>query len=136
MKSKMMMMMLGLGVLTIAAPSFAEEAKVVKKHKKGERIQKRIQNQEKRIEEGVKSGKLTEDQAKKLQQNVDTIKSDAKSAAESDGKMTKEEREKLRGELKSSSKAIHDAKHPNAVQPAVPAGPAGPAMPVAPSTGQ
>jgi ElaB/YqjD/DUF883 family membrane-anchored ribosome-binding protein len=75
----------------------------------------------------VEKGKLTEDEAAKLQAGVDAIKEEAKGAAESDGKVSKEERKALRRKLKASSEAIRNAKNPEGQAPAE--GAAAPAAP-------
>ncbi len=78
----------------------------------GEGVQRRLENQRKRIEHGVKKGKLTEQQAAELKQGVDKIEAE-KAEALKDGKISKEEREKLKGDLKQSSEQIRNLKHPN-----------------------
>lgn len=80
-------------------------------------IEARVQNQERRIKRGLEKGRLTEAEAKDLQAGVDAIKAEAKAAADSDGKVTKEERQNLRKRLKESSQAIRNAKHPAGEKP-------------------
>ena len=74
------------------------------------RVDKRIVNQESRIDQGVKSGALTAPEAARLQSGEDKIKAD-QVAAKADGTVTKGERKQLHQELKRESRAIHRQKH-------------------------
>ena len=73
-------------------------------------IDQRIVNQEKRIDQGVKSGALTAPEATRLEKREDRIKADT-AAAKADGVVTKQERTQLQGELSQQSRTIHRAKH-------------------------
>lgn len=73
-------------------------------------IQKREQRQEKRIQQGVKSGKLTKEEAAKLEAQQTKIKQD-EAAMKADGKLTPAERRKLRKEQNKASKEIYKQKH-------------------------
>ncbi len=75
-------------------------------------IQKREQNQEKRIEQGEKSGQLTPREAGKLERQQTKIKQDEE-RMKSDGKLTKQERKKLTREQNRASKNIYNKKHNN-----------------------
>ena len=132
--------MLGIGMMTLAVSAFAREGGGGKGHgpghgegmKQGRKgVEARIENQERRIKKGVEKGKLTADEAQKLQAGVDAIKEEAKASAESDGKVTKEERKALRKKLKASSEAIRNAKHPDQPKPAE-----GGEAPAAPAEGE
>lgn len=125
--------MMSIGMMTIAVTAFAREGgkghgERMKEGRRG--VEARIQNQERRIQKGVEKGKLTQDEAAKLQEGVSAIKEEAKSAVESDGKVTKEERKALRKKLKASSEAIRNAKKPEG-EPAA----EGSAAPAAPAEG-
>jgi hypothetical protein len=74
------------------------------------RIQKREQNQEKRIEQGEKSGQLTPGEAGRLEKQQTKIKQD-EARMKSDGKLTKKERRKLTREQNRASKNIARKKH-------------------------
>lgn len=74
------------------------------------RVDKRLANQEKRIDQGVKSGALTAPEAAALQKGEDKIKAD-QAAAKADGVVTKPERKQLHQELNRESHAIHRQKH-------------------------
>jgi hypothetical protein len=73
-------------------------------------IQKREQNQEKRIDQGVKSGELTPGEAGRLERQQAKIKQDEE-RMKSDGKLTKKERRKLTREQNRASKNIYHKKH-------------------------
>lgn len=73
-------------------------------------IQKREQNQQQRIDQGVKSGKLTPREAGKLEAQQAKIKQDEE-RMKSDGNLTKQERRKLTREQNRASKKIYRKKH-------------------------
>ena len=73
-------------------------------------IQQREQNQEKRIDQGVKSGELTPREAGKLDRQQTRIKQD-ETRMKSDGKLTNKERRKLTAEQNRASRDIHKKKH-------------------------
>lgn len=73
-------------------------------------VDQRQVKQQKRIDQGVQSGQLTEKEAKKLDKQQDRIeKKEAK--MKEDGKLTKKEREKLKKEQDKASKKIYKEKH-------------------------
>ncbi|MES2050776.1 MULTISPECIES: hypothetical protein [Polaromonas] len=74
------------------------------------RIDQRQANQEKRIDQGIASGALTNKEATRLDKRETKIESD-KLAAKSDGKVTKAERRKLNHEQNRASAAIKHQKH-------------------------
>ncbi|MFO0725638.1 MAG: hypothetical protein U1E65_17775 [Myxococcota bacterium] len=73
-------------------------------------IDQRLANQDRRIEQGIKSGQLTPEEAAKLKGEVQMIR-DARAAAKSDGRVSMEERQNMRQMLNASSKDIYEAKH-------------------------
>ena len=73
-------------------------------------IDKRQANQEKRIEQGVKSGELTKKEAGRLEKRESKLQAD-KEKAQADGKVTKQERKQLQHEASRDSKAIYRQKH-------------------------
>lgn len=73
-------------------------------------IDKRQASQEKRIDQGVKSGQLTEREAAKLEKRETKLQKD-KEKAQADGVVTKQERKHLRQEADRNSKAIAHQKH-------------------------
>ena len=83
------------------------------------RIDKREKRQQKRINQGVKSGALTKGEAARLEKQQAKIKND-EAAAKSDGKMTPQERRKLTKEQNAASRNIYRKKHNAKTQPATP----------------
>jgi hypothetical protein len=73
-------------------------------------IDKRQANQEKRIEQGVKSGELTKKETARLEKREGKLQAD-KEKAKADGVVTKKERAKLQHEANRDSKAIYRQKH-------------------------
>lgn len=73
-------------------------------------IQKREQNQEKRIQQGVQSGQVTPKEAGKLEAQQTRIKQDEE-RMKADGKLTKAERKKLKREQNRASGNIYRKKH-------------------------
>ena len=73
-------------------------------------IDKRQANQEKRIEQGVKSGELTPKETARLEKREAKLQAD-KEKAQADGVVTKKERAKLQHEANRDSKAIYRQKH-------------------------
>lgn len=73
-------------------------------------VQQREQHQQKRIEEGVKSGKLSAEEAAKLEKREARIKG-AEEKAMADGKMTKGEFRKIERMQNKASRRIHGKKN-------------------------
>jgi hypothetical protein len=73
-------------------------------------IDQRQANQEKRIDQGVKSGELNKREAARLEKREGKLQAD-KQKAQADGKVTKNERKKLNREANRDSKAIYRQKH-------------------------
>ena len=74
------------------------------------RIDKRQENQQKRIDQGVKSGALNEKEAARLQKGQGRVQK-AEDKAMADGKMTKKERAKIEHMQDQQSKKIYREKH-------------------------
>jgi hypothetical protein len=74
-------------------------------------IQNRINRQETRIYQGVKSGSLTTKEYRRLDRRVDNIEAARARAIYSGGKFTKAERYQINRRLNNTSKAIYRAKH-------------------------
>ncbi|MBF0497040.1 MAG: hypothetical protein HQK58_10780 [Deltaproteobacteria bacterium] len=73
-------------------------------------IQYREKNQEKRIQQGVKSGELTPKEAGKLEREQARIKQ-TESRMKADGKLTKKERARLQRKENKASAHIYNKKH-------------------------
>ena len=74
------------------------------------RIDQRQENQQKRIDQGVKSGQLTNKEAARLEKGQARIQK-AEDKAMADGKMTKKERRKIEHMQDQESKKIYREKH-------------------------
>ncbi|MET3117418.1 hypothetical protein AAKU64_001634 [Undibacterium sp. GrIS 1.8] len=73
-------------------------------------IDKRQDNQQQRVANGVSSGALTAKEATNLEKRESKIETD-KQAAKADGTVTKQERAKLQHEENRASKKIYAKKH-------------------------
>lgn len=73
-------------------------------------VDRRLENQDKRIEQGKQSGALTPREAARLERRDAKIEADV-AKAKADGVVTKDERKKLHRELDHQSKAIARQKH-------------------------
>jgi hypothetical protein len=80
------------------------------KGKRGEFVDKRENNQSKRIQHGIKKGYLTPEETKSLQNQQDKIAT-MESSYKSDGKLTKDECGQLRDALNVASVNIWSEKH-------------------------
>ncbi len=72
-------------------------------------VQKRIAKQQKRINDGIVSGKLTAPEARILQENLNLVKNKEKKLR-ADGKLNKNEKERLHMMLDKNSKMIMNKK--------------------------
>lgn len=77
-------------------------------------FQIRIEKQQKRIDDGIRSGELTKKEAEIVQENLDKIRA-AYSRMKADGKLTEKEQEKLDKKLDRNDKMIYDKKN-NAIE--------------------
>ncbi|MGE5027895.1 MAG: hypothetical protein ACM3JK_05415 [Betaproteobacteria bacterium] len=90
--------------LAIAAPAFAADPAATPG------IDQRLQNQEKRIEQGERSGALTGREAARTERNQAKIRHDV-TVAKADGVVTPQERRHLNKELDRQNRAIYREKH-------------------------
>ena len=72
-------------------------------------VDERFERQEKRIADGVKSGKLTQSEASALRENLNYIKAE-EVRLQADGKLNAQEKERLNKKLDQNSKMIEDKK--------------------------
>lgn len=91
-------------MLAFAAPAFAADPAATPG------IDQRLQNQEKRIDQGVNSGALTGREAARTERREAKIEGDV-AKAKADGVVTRQERKRLSNELDHQSRAIHREKH-------------------------
>jgi len=75
-------------------------------------VQNRLARQQRRINQGIKTGELTRGQAKSLERHEANIATDAKvDRAENGGKLTAQEHKNLERRLNVQSKRIYIKKH-------------------------
>ena len=100
--------------LVLSTSAFAQETQWQKDHPRRAEVNGRLANQDKRIRQGVKSGKLTPSQAKQLHQEDKSIRKEERHMAAKDGgHITKKDQAKLNRQENKVSKQIHTEKHPN-----------------------
>ena len=106
MKTNMLMgaLMLAAGAAAMAQPAAPANPTATP------RIDQREVNQEKRIQQGVKSGQLTPREAKRLEAQQGRIER-AETKAKADGKVTPKERERITQMQNHASRDIHREKH-------------------------
>ena len=98
-------------VLAASSATFAQApAGVAKDPAATPGIDKRVDNQQKRIDQGVASGQLTAKETQRLDKRDAKLAANT-AAAKADGTVTKAERRKLRREAERNSKAIYKQKH-------------------------
>ena len=105
-----------LASLTIfAGQAFAEQG--ARHHRpRDPGVNQRQHNQQHRIQQGVRSGQLTKEEAKDLRSEHKAIRQEER-AYKSDGKLTKEERKDLHQDMNELSKDIYQEKHDSDVRP-------------------
>jgi polyhydroxyalkanoate synthesis regulator phasin len=97
-------------------------------------IEQRLTNQQKRIDDGVKSKQLTQAEAKILRDNLNYVKQE-EARLKADGKLNDKERERLDKLIDQNGDMIRDKKaNPVKAMAPAPAAPAVPAKPAAVST--
>ena len=74
------------------------------------RVDQRQENQERRIEQGVASGQLTQREAARLEHRQDHVAA-AEARAKADGQVTRRERARLHAMQDRESRRIHRQKH-------------------------
>ena len=97
----------GVGIFVAAAPAFAQ-APASGTTDPG--VQKRMQNQEQRIDQGVQSGALTPRETGKLEADQARIQQ-TEERMKSDGNLTGQERQKLNNMQDRTSNRIYQQKH-------------------------
>jgi hypothetical protein len=97
----------GVGIFVAAAPVFAQ---TTTSRTTDPGIQKRMQNQDRRIDQGVKSGELTPKEAGRLEADQARIQQ-TEERMKSDGNLTGQERQKLNTMQDRSSDRIYQQKH-------------------------
>ena len=87
--------------------------KFAAEHPRRNEVNTRIDNQRARINQGVKSGELTKQQAQQLRANDRAIKQQEHADVKANGGyLTRSEQNQLNKEENANSTLIHDEKHP------------------------
>ncbi len=107
MKKQMIFSVMSLvALISMSEAAFAEDAPAGAQQK----IEQRQQNQEKRIQDGVKSGQITPVEAQKLEAKEAKIKQ-VEATALADGKLDKKEARHLNRMENRTSREIHRKRH-------------------------
>lgn len=96
-----------LAIFALAGLAFSAAAQETKSTK---RIDKRQDYQERRIEQGQRSGQLTQKEAARLEKGQDRVQK-MENKAVADGKVTKKERAKIEKAQDRQSARIHRERH-------------------------
>ena len=108
------------GVVVIAScivgagvfPTHAGETTWQKNHPRRAEVNQRLANQNKRINQGVKNGTLTKDQATQLHKEDRQIRQEERDmASQNGGHITKQEQRTLNQQENKVSRQIYDEKH-------------------------
>jgi CRISPR/Cas system-associated endoribonuclease Cas2 len=100
-------------VLLCPATAGAQEGKWDKTHPRRAQVNKRLGNQNKRIQQGVQNGTLTRGQAKQLHQEDRGIrKEERQDAAQNGGHITSQQQRQINQQQNQVSKQIHQEKQP------------------------
>lgn len=103
-------------VAALTIPSMqahADQKTFAEKHPRRAEVNKRARNQNRRINQGVKSGTLTTAQAQQLKANDASIKAQERADVKANGGyITKDQQKQLNQEENANSKMIYDEKHP------------------------
>ncbi len=98
--------LLAIGFQASAGESFKE------KHPRRAEVNQRARNEDKRIAQGLKTGKLTPAEAQQLKGEVAGVKAQEKAEVKANGGyLTKTEQKQLNQELNQDSKQIYAEKH-------------------------
>jgi len=113
---KLLVSALLVGALLAPLAAFAQGAgnpTDLKNHPRVDQVNKRVQNQHSRIQQGVKSGKISTSQAKQLHGERHAIKTEERGMRKADnGHLTKTDQKMLNKQMNQRSKQIYDEKHP------------------------
>ena len=102
------------GFMFLAAGSTARaETQWQKDHPRRTQVNKRSNNQKRRINQGVKNGTLTKQQAGQLRkENRQTRQEERDMASQNGGHITKQEQKTLNQQENQQSRQIYNEKHP------------------------
>jgi hypothetical protein len=94
------------------SPLHAAETAWQKNHPRRAQVNKRLGNQNRRINQGVKNGTLTRSQAAQLHKDDRQIRQEERDmASQNGGHITKQEQRTLNAQENTASRQIYDEKH-------------------------
>ena len=109
------------GALAASASTVSDEAgngnptggNFAEKHPRRNEVNTRVDNQRERINQGLKNGKLTGQEAQQLRANDRAIKQQEHADVKANGGyLTRAQQKQINQEKKANSQLIHDEKHP------------------------
>jgi CRISPR/Cas system-associated endoribonuclease Cas2 len=96
----------------VSLPVVQAETEWQKDHPRRTEVNKRLKNQNRRINQGVKNGELTKKQARKLHKEDHQIRQEERDmASQNGGHITKQEQKTLNQQENATSKQIYNEKH-------------------------
>ena len=110
---KLILASLALALIGAGTTAGATAGKWQANHPRRTQVNGRLNNQDKRIKQGVKNGKLTPQQAQQLHKEDHQIRQEERDmAAQNGGHITKQEQKVLNQQENQVSKQITSEKHP------------------------
>ncbi|NIM34932.1 MAG: hypothetical protein GTN67_05710 [Hydrotalea flava] len=107
MKTKQLLPLAVVALLSISVASFAQEKKWDKTHPRRDQVNDRLQNQNTRIHDKVEDGKMSKAEAAKLHKEDRAIRKEERAmAAKHDGHITREQQEKINHQENKVSRQI------------------------------
>jgi hypothetical protein len=104
---------LGVALLWTAVPAQAGDGKWNDNHPRRAQVNGRLDNQNKRIDQGERNGTLSKGQARQLHQEDRGIrKEERRDARQNGGHITKQQQRQLNRQENAESRQIHQEKHP------------------------
>jgi hypothetical protein len=101
------------GLVLAENPGNPTGGEFAKKHPRRNEVNQRTKNERKRINEGLKDGTLTPEQAKQLRANDRAIKKQEHAEVKANGgHLTKAQQKQLNQELNANSQLIRNEKNP------------------------
>jgi len=98
---------LAVGLIGLSVSSYAENSKWEKNHPRRTQVNERLENQNRRITNEVKSGEINKSQAQALRQNDKNIRQEERDmASQNGGHISKTEQNALNQQLNQNSAAI------------------------------
>ena len=101
-----------LAVLLVSGAAWGQQTRWQQDHPRRSEVNKRLNNQNKRINQGVEKGTLTRGQARQLRQNDRSTRQEERDmAAQNGGHITRQEQRTLNAQENQNSRRIYQEKH-------------------------